>query len=64
MAKETQMERVSKSFSKYLSMMQARLLADTGKKFSKADITAILAYQKPEIRIEEKKKRNGTIFDF
>jgi hypothetical protein len=64
MAKRNRNELVSESFSKYISQAQARLLADTGKKFSRRDITAFLAMQQPVIKIEVKKRRNGTIFDF
>jgi len=64
MAKRNRMEMVSESFSNYISKMQEGLQKDTGKKFSRRDITAILAYEQPVIRIEPRKKRNGTIFDF
>ena len=64
MAKRNRMERVSDSFSKYISTMQERLKKDTGKDFSRQDITAIIASQPPIIRIEARKRRKDTIFDF
>jgi hypothetical protein len=64
MVKRNRQEWVSKSFSDYLSSMQAKLQLDTGKKFSRQDITSFLAMQQPVIKIEVRKRRKDTIFDF
>jgi hypothetical protein len=63
MAKRNRNELVSESFSNYISKAQIKLLEDTGKKFSRRDITAFIAMQQPVIKIEVRKK-NGSIFDF
>jgi hypothetical protein len=63
MAQRNRNELVSESFSNYISKAQERLLLDTGKKFSRRDITAFIAMQQPVIKIEVRKK-NGSIFDF
>lgn len=62
MAKNNRMERVSIGFSQYISDMQSKLKQDTGKSFSRSDITAIIAAQKPVIKVEPRKK--GSVFDF
>ena len=66
MARNLRTEKVSPLFSAYLSNAQSRLKTATGKKFSRADITAMIAIQQPIIKIEQngKKKKGGTIFDF
>ena len=62
MAKTSRTEKVSDGFSDYLKEMQANIKKDTGKDISRRDITAIIAAQKPVIKVEIKKK--GSIFDF
>ena len=60
--REKKQEWVSKGFSSYITDIQAKLKEDTGKDFSRTDITAIIGAQKPVITVEVKKK--GSLLDF
>ena len=67
MCKTSKTERVSSDFSKYIEDMQQRIEKDTGTRFSKLEITSFLASQRPTIKIQINKNKNGSngsIFDF
>lgn len=56
--------RVSESFARYIESIRNNTRKETGRELSSAEITSILSSIQPQIRIESKKKRRSSIFDF